>query len=152
MMSTFEFARVLVVLAGVGMAEKALSETIEYVKKRDAFGVPIGGFQGVSFKLAEAATFIEATRLLCYKALALKDAGLSHAKEVAMAKWFGGVHISSAIRDMLLMHGWRGYTESLPMEQRLRDAIGIKIGDGTGEIMKFIIARELLGNNFKSIV
>jgi cyclohexanecarboxyl-CoA dehydrogenase len=148
-MNTFDFARVLVILAGIGMAEQTLTETVEYVKKRQAFGGPISKFEGVSFKLAEAVTVIEATRLLCYKALKLRDEGLPHTKEVAMAKWYGGTHISHAIHDMLLIHGWKGYSERLPIEQRLRDSIGLKIGDGTGEIMKLIIARELLGNKFR---
>jgi cyclohexanecarboxyl-CoA dehydrogenase len=151
-MNTFDFARVLVILAGVGMAEQVLRETVEYAKKRQAFGGPISRFEGVSFKLAEAATVLEAASLLCYQALKLRDEGRPHTKEVAMAKWYGGANISRTIHEMLLIYGWKGYSELLPIEQRLRDSIGLKIGDGTGEIMKLIIARELLGNKFRPIV
>lgn len=151
-MHSFDFARVLVILAGVGMARQTLSEAAEYIKRRTAFGGPISRFEGVSFKLAEAATLIEATRLLCYQALKLRDENLPHTKEAAMAKWYGGTCISHSIHELLLLFGWRGYSEIMPVEQRLRDVIGLRIGDGTGEIMKLIIAREILGNQCRPIV
>lgn len=151
-MRSFDFARVLVILAGVGMAKQTLSEAIEYIKNRPAFGGPISRFEGVSFKLAEAATLIEATKLLCYQALKLRDENLPHTKEVAMAKWYGGTCVSSSIHELLLLFGWRGYSEKLPIEQRLRDVIGLRIGDGTGEIMKLIIAREILGSRFRPVI
>jgi cyclohexanecarboxyl-CoA dehydrogenase len=151
-MHSFDFARILVILAGVGMAKQTLSEAAEHIKNRTAFGGSISKFEGVSFKLAEAATLIEATQLLCYQALKLRDENLPHTKEVAMAKWYGGTCISRSIYELLLLFGWRGYSERLPIEQRLRDAIGLNIGDGTREIMKLIIAREILGSRFRPIV
>jgi cyclohexanecarboxyl-CoA dehydrogenase len=151
-MHSFDFARILVILAGVGMAKQTLSEAAEHIKNRSAFGVSISKFEGVSFKLAEAATLIEATKLLCYQALKLRDENLPHTKEVAMAKWYGGTCISRSIYELLLLFGWRGYSERLPIEQRLRDTIGLNIGDGTREIMKLIIAREILGSRFRPIV
>jgi cyclohexanecarboxyl-CoA dehydrogenase len=134
------------------MAQQTLSEAVEYVKNRTAFGNPISRFEGVSFKIAEAATLIEATRLLCYQALKLRDENLPHTKEAAMAKWYGGKCVSHGIHDLLLLFGWRGYSEKLPIEQRLRDVIGMRMGDGTEEIMKLIIAREIMGVNFRPIV
>lgn len=147
-MSGFDFARVLVILAGIGMAEASLADAAEYVKHRTAFGHPISKFEGISFKIAEDATLLEASKLLSYRALKLRDEGLRHSKESAMAKWFGAEAAVRTIHDVLLIFGYRGYSESEPVEQRLRDAIGLKIGDGTGEIMKLIIAREILGGKF----
>lgn len=151
-LQSLDIARVLCVLALTGMAEQSLSETSEYVKKRIAFGNPIGKFEGVSFKLAEAATLIEATKSLSYQALKLRDEGLPHGKEVAMAKWYGTTSVVRVLHDLLLVFGWQGYSETLPIQQRLRDAIGLKIGDGTGEIMKLIISRELLGSEYRPTI
>ena len=151
-MSGFDFTRVFAALAGVGLAAGSLSEAVEYVKERKAFGNPISRFEGVSFKLAEAATLIEASRLLCYNALRLKDEGLPNSKEAAMAKWFAPECAVRTIHDMLLIFGHRGYNEANPIEQRLRDAIGLCIGDGTREIMKLIIARDFLGSDFKPLM
>jgi len=147
-----DFARVLCVLTAVGMAEQTLREAIEYVKNRTVFNIPICKFEGISFKLAEVATLIEATKLLSYQALKLRDENLPHMKEVAMAKWYGTTSISSCLHELLLLFGCRGYSTQLPVEQRLRDALGLRIGDGTAEIMKLIIARELLGKEFGPIV
>lgn len=147
-MRGFDFSRVLAALAGIGMAEAPLAEAVEYVKQRTAFGRPLSKFEGVSFKLAEDATLLEASKLLCYEALMLRDEDLPHTKEAAMAKWFGAEAAVRTIHDVLLIFGFRGYSESEPIEQRLRDAIGLQIGDGTAEIMKLVIAREILGGKF----
>jgi cyclohexanecarboxyl-CoA dehydrogenase len=151
-MSGFDFARVLVALAGVGMAETSLAEAAEYVKQRTAFGNPISRYEGVSFKLAEGATVVEASRLLCYQALKLRDELRPHTKEAAMAKWFTARSVVRAMHDILLIFGWKGYSEKMPIEQRFRDAIGLKIGDGTSEIMKLIIAREILSGKFGPMI
>jgi cyclohexanecarboxyl-CoA dehydrogenase len=148
-MRGFDFVRAgVAALGAIGMAEASLVEAVEYVKQRRAFGNPISKYEGVSFKLAEDATLIEASRLLCYEALRLRDEGYPHSKEAAMAKWFAPECAVRAIHDALLIFGWRGYSEAMPIEQRLRDAIGMQIGDGTAEIMKLIIAREMLGRDF----
>ena len=151
-MHGFDFARVLCALAAVGMAEETLGDAIKHVKNRMAFGGPISRFEGVSFKLAEAATLIEASKLLCYQALKLRDDNLPHTKEAAMAKWYGATSVANSLHELLLLFGWRGYSEKLPVERRLRDAIGLRIGDGTSEIMKLIIAREILGHRFGPVV
>lgn len=147
-MDGFDFTRVLAALGGLGLAEACLDEAVDYVKERKAFGIPISKFEGVSFKLAECATLIEASRLICYNALKLRDEGLPNTKEAAMAKWYVPECVVSAIHDSLLIFGARGYSEANPIQQRLRDAIGLRIGDGTTEIMKLIIAREILGSGF----
>ncbi|MFC1532680.1 acyl-CoA dehydrogenase family protein [Thermodesulfobacteriota bacterium] len=151
-MRGFDFARVLVALSGVGLAGVSLTETIEYTKKRMRSGRPLCEFEGIAFKLSEVATLIEASRLLCYQALKLRDENLSHSKESAMAKWYTAECTTLAIHDMLIIFGYKGYSEEIPIEQRLRDIIGTKIGDGTAEIMKLIIAREILGNKFKPVM
>ena len=151
-MSGLDFARVLVALATIGMARASLNEAVEYTRTRSKFGSPLCNFEGVSFKLAEGSTLIEASSLLCYKALKLKDNGLPHSKEAAMAKWYAVECSAHIIHDVLIIFGYRGYSEETPIEQRLRDVIGSKIGDGTAEIMKLIISREILGRRFRPII
>jgi cyclohexanecarboxyl-CoA dehydrogenase len=147
-MRTFDASRVLVALGALGLAEASLAEAVEYVKERKAFGHSLSRFEGVSLKLAEHATLLEAARMLCYKALKLRDEGLPHAKEAAMTKWFGPKCAVEATHDVLLMLGHKGYNEAYPFEQRWRDALSCFLGDGTAEIMKIIVARELLGARY----
>ena len=99
----------------------------------------------ISFRIAEAATHIDACRGLCYRALWLADQGRPHTKESAMVKWWGPKLAVETIHQCLLFHGHYGYTDELPFEQRMRDVIGLEIGDGTAEVMKTVIARELMG-------
>jgi len=143
LMEYFDTSRVLLTLAVLGSARASLEETITYASSRSAFGQPISSFQGVSFKLAEQATLLEAARLLCYQALSLIDQGLPHTKEAAMSKWFGTKTAINAILETLLIHGHYGYSEELPLALRLRNAIGFDLAYGTGDIMKIIISREL---------
>jgi cyclohexanecarboxyl-CoA dehydrogenase len=144
-MRGFDFNRVLIALACLGSAQASLDETMQYVKARQAFGRPIVQYQGVSFPIAEAATHIDAARLLAYRALWLADRGERHTKESAMVKWWAPRLAVDVIHQCLLLHGHYGYTDELPFEQRLRDVIGLEIGDGTAEVMKLIVARELMG-------
>jgi cyclohexanecarboxyl-CoA dehydrogenase len=145
---TFDSLRVLASLESLAKAETTLQETIEYARKRVQFGKPISKFQGTSFRLAEAATNIELGRWLCYRVLWMKDNGLKHSKESAMVKWWCPRTAFNIIHECLLIHGHYGYSKDLPIEQRLRDSILTEIGDGTAEIMKLIISRELLGREF----
>jgi cyclohexanecarboxyl-CoA dehydrogenase len=144
-MRGFDFNRVLIALACLASAQISLEETMAYVKERRAFGRALAQFEGVSFPIAEAATMIEAARLLCYRALSLADRGERHTKESAMVKWWAPRLAVDTIHQCLLLHGHYGYTDELPFEQRLRDVIGLEIGDGTAEVMKLIVARELMG-------
>ncbi len=147
-MNGFDFSRVIIALMCIGAAAQSLDETIAYVKNREAFGSPLAKFEGVSFPIAEHATVLEAARWLCYRALWLRDRGSPHAKEAAMVKWWGPKVAVDAIHDCLLLHGHYGYTQDLPLEQRLRDVIGLEIGDGTAQVSKIVIARELFGREF----
>lgn len=145
MLEEFNISRTQLALQTLGPAERSLEETITYVKQRVAFGNPLAKYEAISFKIAEAATFIEAGRWLCYRSLWLKDQGLPNAKEAGMAKWLCPKTALRIIHDCLLIHGNLGYTDDLPFEQRLRDVIGFEFADGTSEICKLTIAREIIG-------
>jgi len=146
-MQGFDYNRVGIALACLGVADVSLEETIAYVAERRAFGRPLGAFEGVSFAIAEAATHLEACRWLCYRALWLADHGRPYTKESAMVKWWGPRLAVETIHQCLLFHGHYGYTDELPFEQRMRDVVGLEIGDGTAEVMKLIVARQLLGRD-----
>lgn len=147
-MNGFDFSRFIIGLMCLGAAQQSLEETMAYVTQRHAFGQPLARFEGVSFPIAEHATLLEAARWLCYRGLWLRDRGLPHTKEAAMAKWWAPKVAVDCIHDCLLLHGQYGYTRELPLEQRLRDVIGLEIGDGTAQVMKIVIARELMGREF----
>ena len=115
------------------------------VPARVAFDQPISRYQGVSFPLAESETLLAAARVLCYQTLWLKDAGLPHTSEAAMCKWWAPKTAFDVVQSCLLLHGQYGYRTEKPIEQRLRDVLGLQIGDGTAQIMKLIIARQKLG-------
>ena len=144
-MQGFDYSRALIGLQCVGAAQASLDEAWAYAKEREAFGKPIGQFQGVSFPLAEGESQIAAVRQLCYHALALRDAGLPHTKEAAMCKWMGPRNAFDVIHQCLLTFGHYGWSKDLPHQQRMRDVMGLEIGDGTAQIMKLIIARERIG-------
>lgn len=141
----FDYGRVLISLMVIGAAVGALERTSKYVRERMAFGQPIGRFEGVSFPIVEYTSMLEAIRLLCYKTLWLKDQGFPHSKESAMCKWMAPKVAREAIHECLLLHGHLGYADELPFAQLLKDVIAFEIADGTAQIQKLIIARELLG-------
>jgi cyclohexanecarboxyl-CoA dehydrogenase len=144
-MQAFDFNRVLIGLACSGAAQVSLEETMAYVKERQAFGRALARFEGVSFPIAEAATLLDAARWLCYRALWLVDHHAPFTKESAMVKWWVPRLAVDTIHKCLLLHGHYGYTSELPFEQRMRDVMGLEIGDGATEIMKIVVARELMG-------
>jgi cyclohexanecarboxyl-CoA dehydrogenase len=147
-MTAFDYNRAIIALACIGAAEQSLDETIAYVKERRTFGRPLARHEAVSFAISEHLTYLEAARLLSYQCLWKRDRGEPHAKEAAMAKWLGPKVAVDAIHACLLLHGHYGYNMDLPFEQRLRDVIGLEIGDGTPEIMKGVIAREAIGREY----
>ena len=144
-MQGFDYSRALIGLQCAAAAQASLDETWRYVKERHAFGAPIAQYQGVTFPLAEGETMIAALRQLCYHALDLRDAGAPHTAEAAMCKWLGPKTAVDVIHQCLLTHGHYGWSFDLPHQQRLRDVMGLEIGDGTAQIMKLIIAREKAG-------
>jgi cyclohexanecarboxyl-CoA dehydrogenase len=142
-MTGFDYSRALIGLQSLAVARKALDETWEYARNRVTFGEPLTERQGVVFPLAEAETHYEAARLLCLKTLWLKDKGLPHTKEAAMCKWWAPKLAHEIVLTCLLTHGHAGYSNELPFEQRLRDLLGLQLGDGTAQIMKMIISRRM---------
>ncbi len=144
-MHGFDYSRALIALECVGAAKASLDEAWAYVKDRQAFGRPIGQFQGVSFPLAEGESIVEAIRQLAYHTLRLREAGMPHTSEAAMCKWMGPKHAMEVIHNCLLATGHYGYSFDLPHQQRMRDVMGLQIGDGTAGVMKQIIARQKIG-------
>jgi len=144
-MQGFDYSRALIGLQCLGAARASLDETWAHVSEREAFGRPLAQFQGVSFPLAEAEARYRTTRLICFETLWRRDQGLAHTSEAAMSKWMGPKTSVDIIHDCLLLNGQMGYAKDLPHQQRLRDVIGLEIGDGTAQIMKMIVAREKIG-------
>lgn len=140
-----DFNRVLSGLISLGLAQTAIRLAISYAKERVAFGHPIAKFEAISGKIAEDATFIEAARWLCYRALWLKDQGLPNAREAAMCGWWCPKVAFRVIEDALLIHGHTGYSGELPFQQMLRDVIAFEIIAGTEQILKLIIAQKVIG-------
>jgi len=148
LMETFDFMRVIVGLKCIGTASKALELTMDYVKRRHAFGRPIGKFEAVQFRIAEDYTQLEAARLLCYKALSMKDQGLRITKEAAMVKSWVPELTFKIVNDCLQNMGALGYSSATPIAGMLTHIRGYSIGDGTPDIMKTIVGRELLGREY----
>jgi cyclohexanecarboxyl-CoA dehydrogenase len=141
-MQGFDFSRALIGLQVLGSAQASIDESWAYIHERQAFGAALARNQGVTFPLAEAETLVAAARQLCYHTLRLRDAGEPHTAEAAMCKWLAPKTAVDAIHQCLLAHGHYGWSMDLPHQQRLRDVMGLEIGDGTAQIMKLIIARE----------
>jgi cyclohexanecarboxyl-CoA dehydrogenase len=142
-MQGFDYSRALIGVQCMSVARASLDEAWRYTQEREAFGKAIGEFQGVSFPLAEAETYYEACRLHCLRTLWLKDQGLPHTAEAAMCKWWAPKLACEIIHQCLLTHGHGGYGGDYSFGQRYRDVLGLQIGDGTANIMKTIIARQM---------
>ena len=147
-METFDLMRSLIAVWCVGMAEAAIDENIEYVKQRTAFGRPIGKYESVQSRIVEGYTKLEAAKLLCYKTLWSKDKGEKITKYSAMIKWYVPQLCFEIVNDCLQNRGAIGYTTECLDEYRLREIRGAMIGDGTTDINKIVVARELLGKEF----
>ena len=144
-MAGFDYSRALIALQCLGAAQASLDEAWAYVKEREAFGGPIARFQGVSFPLVEGETLVSAARQLAYHALALRDAGQAHTVEAAQVKWLAPKTAFEVIHQCALTFGHYGWSMDLPHQQRMRDVMGLEIGDGTAGIMKLIVARARAG-------
>ncbi len=144
-MQGFDYSRALIGLQCCAAAQASLDESWAYVQERQAFGTPIAQYQGVTFPLAEGEGLVAAIRQLCYHTLRLRDEGAPHTAEAAMCKWLGPKTAVDVIHQCLLTHGHYGWSLDLPHQQRLRDVMGLEIGDGTAQIMKLIVARERAG-------
>jgi len=136
--------RISIAALSLGIAQGALEASIKYSKERHQFNKPIASFQGISFKLADMATKIEAADLLIFRAADLKNKGLSVSKESAMAKLYASEVAVEVATDAVQIFGGYGYTKDYPVEKFYRDAKLCTIGEGTSEIQKLVIARALL--------
>jgi cyclohexanecarboxyl-CoA dehydrogenase len=147
-MKGFDYSRAVIGLMCLGIASAALDDAFAYAREREAFGKPIGTFQGLAFPLVECATHLRAARHLCYEALAIKDAGQDPAVPANMAKWWAPKLAADIVHQSLLTFGHAAWSTDNPQGQRLRDVIGLEIGDGTAQIAKLVVARHLLGRAF----
>jgi len=136
--------RISIAALSCGIAEGALEAALQYSKEREQFGKPISEFQGISFKLAEMATKIEAAKQLTYRAAELKNSGKNVTKESAMAKLYASEVAVEVADDAVQIFGGYGYIKDYPAEKYYRDAKLCTIGEGTSEIQKIVISRSLL--------
>lgn len=136
--------RISIAALSVGIALGAYDAAVAYAKEREQFGQPIANFQGISFKLADMATEVEAAKLLTYQAADLKDAAKSVTKESAMAKLFASETAVRVANEAVQIFGGYGYTKDFPVEKFYRDAKLCTIGEGTSEIQKIVISRQIL--------
>ena len=149
-MNGFDLSRLLIGLQCIGAAFQSLDETIEHVKTRHSFGKPIAKNQGVSFPIVTHYTQLEMIKWQAYRGLWLRDHGVKHTKESASVKWLGPKCSQEAIHECLLLNGHYAYTKEMPLEQRLRDVIGLEIGDGTAQVNQMVIANDIIGREFRS--
>lgn len=145
-METFNHTRPGVAIAAVGVARCAMDHAVKYAAERVAFGSPIGAFQAVQLLLADMAIDVAAARHLAWHAAWLMDKGRSNAMEAAYAKAFAGDMVMKVTTDALQVFGGAGYSRDFPMEKLMRDAKIFQIYEGTSQIQRVIIARELLGD------
>ncbi len=136
--------RISIGAMAVGIAQGALDEAMAYSRVREAFGQKISGFQAIQFMLADMATQTEASRLLVYKASHLKDTGRPYKREAAMAKLYASEAAKRITDKALQIHGGYGFVKDYPVERMYRDTKLTEIGEGTSEIQRLVIAREIL--------
>ena len=145
-LSTLDGGRISIGALSVGLAQAAYEAAIAYAKERFTFGKPIAEHQAIQFMLADAATEIDAARLLVRRAAWLKQEGKPYSKEAAMAKLYATEMAERVCRNAIQIHGGYGYSREYPVERIYRDARLMTIGEGTSEIQRMVIARQLLLN------
>ncbi len=143
-MKTLDGGRISIGAMALGLGRAAMEKSVQYAKERVAFGHPIAEFQAIQHKFADMATELTAARLLLYQAAALKDQGKPFAKEAAIAKLFASEAAERACFQAIQIHGGMGYSREFPVERYYRDNRLTEIGEGTSEIMRLVIARQLL--------
>ena len=147
-LETLSGGRITIGGLALGIAQGAFNAAVKYSKERTAFGKEINSFQGVSFKISDMATKIEAAKHLVYHAAWLKDNNLPFMKEAAMAKLFSSEMAMYVTTEAIQIHGGYGYIKEYNVERHFRDAKLLEIGEGTSEIQRIVISREIL-NNFQ---
>jgi alkylation response protein AidB-like acyl-CoA dehydrogenase len=142
-LSILDDGRIAIAALAVGLAQGCIDESIRYAHERSAFGHPIGSFQALRFKIADMATKTELARQAYYRAAWLKEKGRTYKKEAAMAKLFASENAVDVARDAVQIHGGYGFIEEFPVCRHFRDSKILEIGEGTSEVMRILIAREL---------
>ncbi|MBA3240374.1 MAG: acyl-CoA dehydrogenase [Acidobacteria bacterium] len=145
-MQILDGGRISIAALAVGIAQGAYESALRYSKERKQFGKAISEFQAIQFKLADMATQLEAARLLTYRAATLKDKGRKVSKESAMAKLFASEIGVKVCEEAIQIHGGYGYTKDYPPEKYWRDSKLCTIGEGTSEIQRLVIAKQILSN------
>ncbi|NUM43078.1 MAG: acyl-CoA dehydrogenase family protein [Anaerolineales bacterium] len=153
-MSALDHGRLGVAAGALGIAQACLDASVDFVRKRRAFGQRIGDFQMIQATIADMATEIEAARLLVYKAATMKDAlsagkALPTTRETSMAKLYATEIAVKAASNAVLLHGGRGYSNEYPVERHYRDIKGLQIYEGTSHIQRIVIARDIIGKEGK---
>jgi len=144
-METLDGGRISIGALALGIGQGALDAAVEFAKTTKKSGKPVYKLQSTQSMIAEMATEIESARLLVYQAAALKDAGMPYVKEAAMAKYYASTVGTKAANMAIDIHGMLGITDMYPVERFIRDEKLMEIGEGTSEIQKIVIARQVLG-------
>jgi len=144
-MEHFDFSRPALGLLCLGAAQASIDEACRWAVQRESFDRPLAAFQGVSFPLAEQATYMEAARWLCYRSLWAREAEEKHTHFAAMSKWWPPIVAKDAIETAIVTFGNLGYSTEMPLQQRYRDVASYLIADGTAGIQKRIIATSMMG-------
>jgi alkylation response protein AidB-like acyl-CoA dehydrogenase len=144
-LQVLEGGRVAMAAMAVGIAQAALDQALTYMKQRRAFGKTLAEFNGLQGMIADIGTEVEAARLLTLRAAALKDAGRPAKTAASMAKVFASEVAMKAATKALQIHGGAGYITEFPIERIFRDAKLTEIGEGTSEVQRMVIARDILG-------
>jgi butyryl-CoA dehydrogenase len=145
MLNTLDAGRISIGAMALGLGQTALDEAVRYAKERVQFGQPIAKFQAIQWMIADVATELDAARLMVYRAAARKDAGLRFTREAAMAKLYASEVAERAAFKAIQIHGGYGYSREYPVERIYRDQRLCTIGEGTSEIQRLVIARQVLG-------
>jgi alkylation response protein AidB-like acyl-CoA dehydrogenase len=143
-MATLDGGRIGIATQAVGIAQACLEASVRYAAQRRQFGAAIASFQAIQHKLAAMATDVAAARHLVYHAARLRDAGVPHSQEASMAKLFASQMCNRAARDAVQIHGGYGDLKDFPVERYFRDARVTELYEGTTEIQKLVVARQLL--------
>jgi butyryl-CoA dehydrogenase len=144
-MQTLDGGRIGIAAQALGIAGAALEHSIRYSKEREQFGRPIGSFQAIQFKIADMAMRLDASRLLTYRAAAIKDAGKRHSMESAMAKLMASTTAVHCGEEAVQIFGGNGYSKEYPVEKLMRDAKICDIYEGTNEVQRMVISAAVMG-------
>jgi alkylation response protein AidB-like acyl-CoA dehydrogenase len=142
-LQTLDDGRIAVAALGTGLAQGCLDASVRYAKERMAFGRPIGALQSLQFKIADMKVVVETARLATYRAAWLRDQGRPYKADAALAKLYASEIAVTCAREAVQIHGGYGYMEEFPVARFYRDSKVLEIGEGTSEIMRWIIARDL---------